>query len=323
MVRVGVLGAGGVGSALAAMLHRADPAAGAVLIGRPGPHLDRIARHGLRVRPAGGPEWVTHPDARPADAVPAGSLDVLVLLTKAFDGAAAVAGTAHLLAPGGVAVSLQNGLGNDAVLAAEFGGARALAGVTTIGAARQEPGEVAVAAGTAAGRSLTHVGPLGQACAPAECAARVAGVLSAAGLPCVAVTDAAAQVWGKLAMAVMSPVSAVLGLPVGAVWAQPDGRALVRAMFDEVVTVAAGDGVVLDRDAAWAHAAATFEHTGEHRTSMCDDVLAGRPTELDAMAGAVERRGRAHGLDLPAHTAVLRLLRIRIGAARPPAAVST
>lgn len=314
MTRIGVLGAGGMGSAVAALLHRAHPGAATVLIGRSGAHLDAITRDGLQVRPAGGAPWVATLDARPVEGVDPGSLDALVLLTKTYDSAAAVADTAHLLAPGGVAVSLQNGLGNDLVLAGEYGGGRSLVGVTTIGAARPAPGIVTVAQGTVAGRSVSHVGPCGAATAPYGQARRVAAALSAAGMPALAVTDAAAEIWAKLALAVMSPISAVLGLTVGALWRQPDGRALVEAMFDEVVEVAAREGVALDRETAWTHATATFERTGEHRTSMCNDVAAGRRTEIATMAGEVHRRGLAHGAPLPVHTTVLRMLGAVTGA---------
>src|SRR5215212_1282011 len=130
--RIGVLGAGGMGSAFAAFLTRSG--ADVVLIGRGGAHVRAVGERGrLRVLVPGGepfdvpvPVAVTEADLAPA------SVDVLVVLTKTFDTAAALAGAAAALAPGGVAVSLQNGLGNDAVLSGAVGGGRALAGVTTV-----------------------------------------------------------------------------------------------------------------------------------------------------------------------------------------------
>ncbi len=135
-----------------------------------------------------------------------------------------------------------------------------------------------------------------------------ARVLSAAGLPTETHADVAELVWGKLALAAMSPLSSVQRVTVAAVWASPAGRALVERMFDEVVAVAGAEGVHLDRDAAWAHAQRTFAGTGEHYTSMCTDVRMGRPTELAGMAGAVRRLAERHRVPVPVHATVLDLL---------------
>src|SRR5689334_20046550 len=137
--RIAVLGAGGMGSAFAAFLARAG--ADVVLAGRGSAHIRALAEAPLRVLPPDGEPWTARrPGAGgPGDLAPS-SVDVLVVLTESFDTASAVAGVAHALAPEGVAVSLQNGLGNDAVLSDAVGGDRSLVGVTTVGATLQEPG---------------------------------------------------------------------------------------------------------------------------------------------------------------------------------------
>ena len=134
-------------------------------------------------------------------------------------------------------------------------------------------------------------------------------MLSAAGLPATFSRDVEADIWAKLALAVMGPVSAVMRRSVVHIWAQPDARLLVRDMFDEVLAVAAAEGVELDRDASWAHAMRTYEGTGDHTPSMCADVLAHRRTEIDAMAGEVARRGRLRGIPTPVHDTIVRAVR--------------
>ncbi|HEX3956529.1 MAG TPA: 2-dehydropantoate 2-reductase [Trebonia sp.] len=306
MARVAVLGAGGMGSAFAAYLARDGH--DVQIIGRGGPHIEAIARVGLTVRPPTGPEYAAAVTARVhGSQAPPASADLLIVLTKTFDTGPAAESAAHALSPDGVVVSLQNGLGNDEQLATVFGGERALVGVTTVGAARQEPGVISLSAMTAAGRTLTEFGLTG-VCAGAARGAELAGLLTAAGLPAVFRPNVEAALWGKLAMAVMSPVSAVLQRTVGQVWRHAAGRELVRQMFDEVVQVAAAEGVLLNAESAWTHAVSTFEGTGEHYTSMCTDVMLGRPTELHSMACEVARRGARRGLDLPAHQVVLRML---------------
>src|SRR3954466_13016887 len=102
--RIAVLGPGGMGSAFAAFLGRAGE--DVVLIGRGSAHIRALAEGPLRVLPPGGEPWTVPVPAAvgPEDLAPS-SVDVLVVLTKTFDSAAAVSGVAHALAADGVAVS--------------------------------------------------------------------------------------------------------------------------------------------------------------------------------------------------------------------------
>lgn len=307
--RVGVLGAGGMGSAFAAHLARSGE--NVVLIGRGSAHIHRLTTQPLRVDPPGAQPWFAPLAVAESVAdVPDGSLDILLLLTKAYDLAEAASAAAPLLGKNGVAVALQNGLGTDALTADAFGGDRSLVGTTTVGARLMEPGQISVSTATAAGRSTTSIGPMGRARGSLRHARRTASLLTTAGLPSGADNGMDQLVWGKLALASMSPISCVNRVTVAAVWASPEGRNLVRRMFDEVVDVAAAEGVHLDRDRAWAHAMLTFDGTGEHFTSMCTDFREGRRTELPEMAGTVAVLAERHGIAAPVHHAVLDLLAI-------------
>jgi 2-dehydropantoate 2-reductase len=296
-----------MGSAFAAHLARAGE--DVVLIGRGSAHVRALAAGPLQVDPPGGVPWkVDVPVALHAADVAPGSLDVLLVLTKSYDLAEAVRAAAHVLAPAGVVVPLQNGLGTDAPAADVFGDDRTLVGTTTVGAALQEPGRITVSVSTAAGQSRTDLGRMGRARGSHERGEQVAATLTAAGLATAASTQVDRLIWGKLALASMSPLSSVLRVTVATVWNSAEGRALVERMFDEVVAVAAAEGVRIDRDEALAHATRTWAGTGEHYTSMCTDVMNGRRTELDGMGAAVARLGAAHGIPVPVHATVLDLL---------------
>ncbi|MEU8250310.1 2-dehydropantoate 2-reductase [Nonomuraea sp. NPDC048916] len=304
--RIGVLGAGGMGSAFAAFLARAGH--DVVLIGRGGEHARAIADRGLVVRPPGETSWSVGLDvALHAADLPPASLDAVVILTKTYDTSPAARSVVPALAPGGVAVSLQNGLGLASRLAAVFGEERSLVGATTVGAALLSPGRISISGATATGETFTCMGEMDEARGGRR-AAGLVGALNAAGLPATHTPQVSEQIWRKLALAVMSPVSSVLRLTVGQVWATAEGRSLVRQMFDEVVAVASAQRVILDPDDAWAHASRVFEGTGEHYTSMCADVMNGRETELSSMAGAVHRLAAERGVPAPAHGFVLGML---------------
>lgn len=191
-----------------------------------------------------------------------------------------------------------------------FGAERTLVGTTSVGAALQEPGRITVSVSTSAGASVTSLGRMGRARGEHRLGVDVAQALTTSGLPTTAIPAVAELIWGKLALASMSPLSSVLRVTVATVWGSAAGRALVERMFDEVVAVAAAEGVDLVRDAAWAHAITVFAGTGEHYTSMCTDVRHGRLTELSSMGDAVRRLGTEHGVAVPAHAAVLDLLAV-------------
>jgi 2-dehydropantoate 2-reductase len=265
----------------------------------------------MRVDPPDGPSWIVEvPVARHAGDVPAGSVDALLVLTKAYDLREAVASAAHVLAADGIAVPLQNGLGTDVPTADAFGDERVLVGTTTVGAAQQGPGRISVSVATATDTSVTDIGNTGRGRGRLAPGRELAATLTAAGLPTRVSPRVDELIWGKLALAAMSPLSSVLRVTVAEVWRSPDGRALVERMFHEVADVAEAEGVRLDRAGAWAHAARTFAGTGAHYTSMCTDVRNGRRTELSSMGGAVARLGAAHGVPVPAHDTVLGLLAV-------------
>ena len=310
-MRIGVLGAGGMGSAFAGLLANAGE--DVTLIARSRLHIAEIAAGGLRIDRPDGTRLTAalRTTAEPAS-LPGGSLDAIVVLTKAFDTAGAMRSVAHALTPGGITVSLQNGLGNDVPIAEAVGIGRTLIGVTTVGAHLHEPGRITITAATADAKSTTQFGPPDPVSVHPTAmavAADFARRCTRAGLPSVARTGIEIDIWNKLALGVMGPVSAVLHRSVARVWEHAVAQQLLRSMFDEVVDVASASGVALDRDASWAHATQTYEGTGDHHTSMCTDVMLGRRTEIEAMAGAVANRGAALGVATPVHDTIVALVR--------------
>lgn len=312
--RVAIVGAGAVGSVVGGSLARAGH--DVVLLGRPD-HVDAVRARGLVLHGPDGSETV--PVAATTDPAELGIVDVLVVLCKAHATREAIRATAPALAPDGLAITLQNGLGNDRVLAHAVGIHRAVPGTTTIGAMREGPGVVRMAPATAAGTSATHVGPpRGRDDVPARLA-EWAQAMSAAGMPTEASVDADRVIWTKLAVAAsMGPLTAVLRRTIADVVATPAAVTLWRDLVDEVLAVADAEGVLLDHEAVWAHCVATARGVGAHVTSMAADVMTGRRTEVDALVTEVVARGRARGVPTPALAALGRLL-VTIDATRPPA----
>lgn len=218
-----------------------------------------------------------------------------------------------LMAAGGIALTLQNGLGNLEQMVAAVGPARLLAGVTFLGATRPADGEVVFA-----GSGATVIGaPAGSQVSPEE-AAQVAGVFQRAGLPCQVRPDIEAALWEKLVVNVgINPLTAILRVPNGALPGLPEAWELAVAAAQEATAVAALSGLRLNLDPP-ARLREVCIATANNRSSMLQDVLAGRTTEIDALNAQVSLRGRALGAATPVNDLLTRLIRALACASRLP-----
>ncbi len=308
--RVLVAGAGALGSVYGCFLRAAGHAV--TLLGRAA-HLDAIATSGLHLEglwgehQAGGFTLITDAtQARP-------SFDAILVAAKAYDTETVGKAVAPLLAPAGVMISLQNGLGNVEILAQQVGWERVLAGRVIFGAEIVAPGRVRVTVYA----DPVLIGVWGAPFPPLDAAAHCwAERLAAAGIPAAYCADIRAALWGKILYnAALNPLSALLGVSYGVLSAEANTRAIMDAVFDEVYAVAAGEGVTLSWPSAAAYRAEFYGRlipaTFDHRSSMLQDLERGRRTEIDAINGEVWRRGAVGGIPTPVNELLTRLVRTR------------
>lgn len=297
--RVVIVGAGAMGCLFAARLALAG--AEVTLVDIDAPRLAQMAREGITLDDDQGTR-LARVHAAPAANV-AGPADIVILFTKAMHSRAAARSVAHLAGPGTLALTLQNGLGNAEALAEVFAPGSVLLGVTDFPADRTGPLSVA-----SHGEGHVWLGrhdPAGSADPGA-----LAALFNRAGLNCQAVPDPRVPLWEKVAFnAALNSVATVTGLTVGGM-DQPAGRAVITAIADEVIATARAEGVAVD--AAGVHAKIAFalaNHRG-HKASMLQDRLAGRPTEIDSINGAVALRAHALGVPTPVTAALADLVRL-------------
>ena len=297
-MKIAVVGAGAVGSVVAGVLARGG--LDVRLIERNAATVARIAEHGLRLAGVRGEFVVRLPIC--CDAREAGPVDLVVFCVKAYDTEAAVAEHGALLTGGATAMSLQNGIGNVEQLAARFGADRALAGSTTLGANVRGPGAVEFA-----GEGDTRIGEArGGRTARVE---EIAAAWTAAGLPTQAVADIRETLWAKLCVnAAGNPLSALLRVRNRDLAQAAPLRPLAQAIIAEAVAVAAAVGVRLDAAALVERLWQIVEKTADNKTSMLADFAAGRPTEIEAINGAVVRLGRDHGVPTPVNETLAQLI---------------
>jgi len=287
-----VFGAGSLGSLLGGLLARAHDV---TLVGRE-PHVSAVRADGLRIT---GVETVaTHPAAT-TDATGA-TADLALVTVKAYDTEAA----AGVLATGdyGAVCSLQNGMGNEDVLA-DVVDAPVLAGTVTYGARLIDPGHVEWR-----GRGTITLGAWRPADDPAV-VERVAAAFRTADLGAEVVGDVRRRLWEKLAVnAAINPVTALARVENGALTEGPLAG-LARTAAVETAAVARAGGVDLADETATDAAATVARETARNRSSMLQDVTRGRRTEIDAINGYVAKRAAATGQSVPINRTLAGLIR--------------
>ncbi len=291
-----IAGAGAIGSIVGAMLRRAGHAV--TLLGRAN-HLDAIARDGLRVSGLFGDHLVTGFRLASDPARLDGRFDLILLAVKAYDTAPMADRIAHLLAPDGLIVAMQNGVGNLDVLVERFGTSRAIGARVMLGAELRAPGH---AHATVYGEPLAF-GPSPPSnredCARLFDRARdLAAMLTAAGLASEAVNDIAPLLWMKLFYnAALNPLGAMLRLNYGALAADPDLRTIMDEVIEEAFAVATALDVPLPYQTAEAYRALFYTKlvpaTSNHRPTMLYDLEQRGRTDIMEMNGkVVELAGR-------------------------------
>ena len=229
------------------------------------------------------------------------SATAAVLAVKSWQSERAARLAAGVLAPDGLAVTLQNGLGNLEKLAKCVGAERAVAGVTTQGAALLGPGYVRYGGG---GETFFAL------CASTRVRLqKLAALFEAAGFPARLTDELEGLLWGKLAISAgINALTALLSIPNGELLSRPDASEIMLAAARETEAVATALGVEMPFDAS-EEVSKVAASTGSNFSSMMQDMLRGAPTEIDAINCAIAREAVRHGVTTPVNDMLCKLVR--------------
>ena len=298
-MRVAIVGPGAMGCLFGALLSEAGHPVW--LLGRSADQVEPIARTGIRVEGIGGARTIR---ARATTAVAEiGPADLVFIWVKAYDTASAVQAMTPVLTPETLVVSLQNGLGNLEAMARAVPPAQIVGGVTAHGATLLGAGVT-----RHAGQGATTIGrPDGRVDGALE---QLAELLSAARVETSTSPNIEAAIWSKLAVnAAINPLTALARRPNGDLLRHPDTRQLVDRVAAEVAQIATAAGMALSPAQVREQVHAVCQATAANKSSMLQDVLRGRRTEIDAINGALADRAAALGLDAPLNELLTRLVR--------------
>jgi 2-dehydropantoate 2-reductase len=299
-LRIAVVGTGATGSIYAGLFAAAGHQVWAVDSWRE--HIDAIRAGGLRVSGASG-DRVARPIAT-TDPGEVGPVDLVVIATKAPDAETAATAALKLLGRGTLVLPIQNGLGSRERVAAIVGSDRVLAAVIGgFGASVVEPGHV-----HHHGMELVR---LGECSGPvSERVQMVAEVWRSAGFTVRTYDDIDQLVWEKLICNVaFSGTCAITAMTIGRAMGDPDAWSIASRCAIEAFAVARAKHVALSFQDPVAWVRAFGEAIPGARPSMLLDLMAGRPTEIDVLNGAIPPLAAELGLTAPVNWTVTACVR--------------
>ena len=296
-----IVGAGAVGSAIASILHKNEPSLVSVLA-----DPSRMARYKKDGFVINGKRLAFHLVSTSAPPPPGEESDLIILAVKCHHLSQAISDMAGFVGDNSLVISLLNGIDSEDELSAAFGRDKVpWAMILGIDAIREGNATNFSASGK------IHFGDArNEKGAWSERVSRIAAFFDRTGVSYVVPEDMIRSLWYKFMINVgINQASAVLRAPYGIFQRIPSARSVMEAAMLELIAVsrAKGTGLVEADLGSWYTTLQGF--SPESKTSMLQDVEAGRKTEVEAFAGTVIALGEETGVLTPVNRFLFDLIR--------------
>ncbi|WP_248926619.1 ketopantoate reductase family protein [Paenibacillus hamazuiensis] len=302
-MRIRIIGAGALGMLLTAKL--AGAGACVELVVRSAEQAERLEKEGVRISGHTQTAFVRPVIIRGEDAVktPDGEIDAIIVTVKQLHITPQFASFVSRQLTGGTIVAcFQNGLGHIDTMSGHIPRERLLTAVTTEAALKLSACEVEHTGGGTTWLGFEEAGPAENRFE--EMQKKLIGLLLKAGFRALASNNILYNVWHKLIVnSVINPLTAILRVRNGELLATPHSEALMRTLLREASELASAKGIE-PPGPSWEQLAEVCVKTADNRSSMLQDILAGRPTEIDRITGSLLREAQLLGIQLPAHETV-------------------
>ena len=299
-MKIAVVGAGAMGGLFSYFFHRAGYAP--CVLDSHGERVDTLRREGLTVESPTGNHHVSLSTVT-TEAEEIGQVDLIVIAVKAYDTEAAMKGAFPLLGDKTVVLTLQNGLYNIERIARITGKYRVLGGTTAHGATQLSHAHI-----RHAGSGETILGVL-----PGERVLQVnevSALLHQSGVETRITDDVEGTIWSKLLVnAAINPLTALTRITNGEVLECSELVDVQRRVVDEVCAVARGKKVTIHFSDPLAKVKEVCLATASNQSSMLQDILNGKRTEIDFINGAIVAEGTSCGAATPYNQILTKLVK--------------
>ncbi|MGB8781006.1 MAG: 2-dehydropantoate 2-reductase [Candidatus Bathyarchaeia archaeon] len=286
--KIFILGAGGIGSVIGALLSKKNDA---TLIGNKA-HVDAVKSKGLLVASNINETFRLGADTQIRE-IPQGTL--IFLTTKAYDSKKAVEGISRLLRKDTAILVLQNGLENEEIVKRAVGyKAKVLRGITNMAAEFFKAGEIKYWTGET---TIEHDGV----------AEEIAAIMNNSGLKASVSNNIKNEAWSKVVLnSVINPLTAIFRVKNREISTQP--LAEVRhQIIRECVQVGNSEGVTFPKDLEKGIGKEIISYT--NYSSMCQDIMRGKRTEIDFLNGKIVELGARHSIPTPVNETLVHLIK--------------
>ncbi len=300
-MKIAIVGAGAMGCLYGAKLS-AVPTNEVYLIDVWKDHIDAVNENGLLME-ENGAEKTYRAVRGVTDAAQAGVCDLAIVFVKSTLTGVAMKSNKAVFGPDTVALTLQNGLGNIDLIRGEIGDDNVIAGTTAHGATMLGPGKM-----RHAGSGKTILGELSGI--KTDRIERIADLLRAAELETDISDNVMGLVWDKLLVNVgINALTGITRLHNGELLNHPEIEVILEAAVSEAHAVSKAKGIKLSYEDPVGHTKAVCAATAANKSSMLQDILNHKQTEIDMINGAIVREGAQTGIGTPVNSVLTNLIK--------------
>ena len=298
-MKIVIVGPGAMGCLLAAFLIKSK--AEVWLFDHNKERAREIAQSGIRIEGVSG-NWQVNPKIS-ADTNDIQSADLLVICVKSYDTKQTISAIKPLIREDSAVLTLQNGIGNIEVISEAIGGERVIAGVTNLGATFIKPGYI-----RHAGKGETAIGRIDGKMTVKMRSIRQA--FNKAGIETRISRDIKSLIWSKLIVnSGINALSAIVRLNNGRLTEFEWTKDIMRETVTEAIRIAKRKRIKLLFDDPLAKVEAVAEATGANISSMLQDILRKKRTEIDFINGVIVRQGQELGIPVPVNQVLVGLIK--------------
>lgn len=281
-MKIVILGAGALGSFIGGMLCKKNEV---IFIGRK-EHMDAVKKNGLMIK--GKTECIVYPKVEKEYAK---EPDLIIMTVKAYDTKKAMEENISLVGEKTVVLSLQNGLGNEELLA-ETVGKRVIGGVTSHGVTFLKPGEI-----YHSGIGETIIGEMDGEIT--ERVKKVANMFNECGIETGISIEIRKDIWCKAIInSAINPLTAIVKCKNGYLLQNKYLKKLMEEICEEGIAVARSEGIDVGEEIIKKTEEVAYL-TRKNYSSMLQSIMQGKKTEIEEINGEIVKRGRKNDISTP------------------------